>query len=321
MYDNLISENIWLIGAGSMAQEYAKVLNGQNKNFSVIGRGKESAGLFIENLQIPVFIGGINKAISISSIPPKHVIVAVGVNQLSNVCLELIDFGVENILVEKPAGMNIDEINQICQKARRKTKVFVAYNRRFFASTLKAQKIIEEDGGVTSFNYEFTEWSHVIEKLEKPKEVFEAWFLANSTHIIDLAFFLGGAPKKMSCFTYGTMDWYKKASVFSGAGITKKNALFSYQANWKGPGRWSVEIITPKHRLILRPIEKLQIQNIGSVVVNYIEIDDKLDNDYKPGLFLQTNAFLDGKQDTLLSIEEHFKNLLYYEKIESGGIL
>lgn len=320
MYDNLISENIWLIGAGIIAQEYAKVLQGQNKSFSVIGRSKESAELFSEKLKIPVVTGGVNKAVSSSSTPPKYAIVAVGINQLASVCIELIDFGVRNILVEKPAGMNKWEINQICDRARaQEAKVFVAYNRRFFASTLKAQKIIEEDEGVTSFNFEFTEWSHIIEKLDKPMEVFEAWFLANSTHIVDLAFFLGGAPTKMSCFIFGATDWYKKASAFSGAGITDKNALFSYQANWKGPGRWSVELITSKHRIIFRPIEKLQIQNIGSIEVNFIEIDDKLDNEYKPGFYLQTQAFLEEKHHMLLGIEDHYKRTLFYEHIETGG--
>lgn len=322
MYDNLIFENIWLIGAGIMSQEYAKVLIGQNKKFSVIGRSKESAELFSKKLEMPVFIGGVDKALLYSQSPPEFAIVAVGVDQLSSVCLKLIDFGIRNILVEKPAGINKQEINQICDKAKeKKAKVFVAYNRRFFASTLKAQSIIEEDGGVTSFNFEFTEWSHVIEKLEKPKEVFESWFLANSTHIVDLAFFLGGTPSKMSCFTFGATKWYKKASAFTGAGITENNALFSYQANWIGPGRWSIDVVTSKHRLIFRPIEKLQIQNIGSVDISFIELDDELDKEYKPGLYLQTQAFLNNNQDILLGIEEHYKRTLFYEHIETGDII
>ena len=38
--------------------------------------------------------------------------------------------------------------------SEKEANVFVAYNRRFYASVLKAQEIIEEDGGVTSFNFE-----------------------------------------------------------------------------------------------------------------------------------------------------------------------
>ena len=45
---------------------------------------------------------------------------------------------------------------------------------------MNRKEIIAEDNGVTSFNFEFTEWSHEIEKLEKAPGVKENWFLANS---------------------------------------------------------------------------------------------------------------------------------------------
>ena len=74
----------------------------------------------------------------------------------------------KNILVEKPAGLNKQKIMEVSELAKEKdAQVYVAYNRRYYASVLKAQEIIAEDGGVTSFNFEFTEWAHVIEKLQK----------------------------------------------------------------------------------------------------------------------------------------------------------
>ena len=98
---------------------------------------------------------------------------------------------------------------------------------------------------------------------------------------IDLAFFLGGEPKELSCFTFDKLAWHKPA-VFTGAGITNTGALFSYQANWNAPGRWGIEILTSQHRLYLRPMEKLQIQNTGSVDISEVEIDDQLDKEFKP---------------------------------------
>ena len=50
---------------------------------------------------------------------------------------------------------------------------------------------------------------------------------------------------------------------FSGAGISISGALFSYQANWQSAGRWSVEILTKKNRLILCPLEELKVQKRG----------------------------------------------------------
>lgn len=319
MQNNLIDKNIWLVGSGYMGKEYARVLKGQGKKFSVIGRGNDSAKSFEDRFSMPVFIGGLEKALEMESKCPEYAIVAVGVDQLLNSCLRLIEFGVKNILVEKPAGLNSREIKEMCDKAKdNNSKVFVAYNRRFYSSTLKAQEIIKEDGGVTSFNFEFTEWSHKIKTLTKLQEVLDAWFLANSTHVIDLAFFLGGTPKEMSCYISGATDWYTKASTFSGAGITNDNALFSYQANWEGPGRWGVELITRKHRLIFKPMEKLQIQEIGSIEINGVDISDELDHQYKPGLYLQVKSFLEKDDNNLLRIEEHYNRTLIFEHIEDG---
>ena len=40
------------------------------------------------------------------------------------------------------------------------------------------------------------------------------------------------------------------AALVAGAGVTENGALFSYHANWEAPGRWSVEIMTKKRRLM-----------------------------------------------------------------------
>ena len=79
---------------------------------------------------------------------------------------------------------------------KNQSKIFVAYNRRFYNSSIEAIKIINNDGGVLSFNFDFTEIVKKVEKLKLPKKVKENWFLCNSTHVVDLAFFLCGFQKK-----------------------------------------------------------------------------------------------------------------------------
>lgn len=319
MHDNMISESIWLIGAGSMAVDYSKVLEGLSRKYSVIGRGIDSSESFTKITGHPVLLGGVSKAIEVGLKAPEYAIIAVDINQLATTCISLIDFGVKNILIEKPAGLNSNQIRDLSEKVRQsKSNVYVAYNRRMYASTLKALEIINEDGGVKSFNFEFTEWGHVIEKLDRSSDIMQEWFLANSSHVVDLAFYLGGFPKSMTCYTSGTTKWYKKASIFTGAGVASNCALFSYQANWNAPGRWSVEIVTQKHRLIFRPLEKLQIQRIGSVQIDLVEIEDDYDTKYKPGLFLQTKSFLDDDLNQLLTIAEHSKRMIVYDAIENG---
>ena len=91
----------------------------------------------------------------------------------------------------------------------------------------------------------------------------------------------------------------------------ENNTLFSYNANWEAPGRWSVEVITNKSRLILRPLEKLQIQKIGNLDPEFVQINDVLDVDYKPGLYEQTKSFINGNNLNLCDIDEHRKNFKY----------
>ena len=48
-----------LIGAGKMAEAYAKVLNVKTLNYNVVGRGERSAKAFSDELGINAFIGGL----------------------------------------------------------------------------------------------------------------------------------------------------------------------------------------------------------------------------------------------------------------------
>lgn len=300
-----------------MGKEYAKVLNSLNMHYSVVCRSFESASKFNEEFGVMPIYGGIKKAIKKIEEKPDAAIVAVNVEFLSSIVCVLLDYGIKKILVEKPAGLNKNEILKIYKTSKTMgAEVYVAYNRRFYSSTEKALEIIKEDGGVSSFNFEFTEWGFQIEKTHHSIEVKENWLLANSTHVIDLAFFLGGYPKKMCSFHSGKLNWHNRASKYSGAGVTDKGALFSYQANWDAPGRWAVEILTKDHRIYFKPMEELSIQNKNSVAVEDVEINNQLDLDFKPGLYKQVEAFLFKENDVrLITIEEQLNHMNFYEKI------
>ncbi|MDR2424023.1 MAG: Gfo/Idh/MocA family oxidoreductase [Prevotellaceae bacterium] len=303
---------IWLIGVGYMGIEYAKVLDSLKKEHIAIGKGEKNAAIFTETTRHEVVTGGLFLFLSQNPPLPESAIVAASAENLAETAAALMQYGVKKILLEKPGAMSLAEINSLLEIANKtQSLVQIAYNRRFYSSTLKAEEIIKADGGVTSFHFEFTEWAHIIENLNKPQSILANWFLGNSTHVVDLAFFLGGVPKEMKCFTIGELLWHKPA-IFSGAGITNSNVLFSYHANWRAPGRWSVELLTSKHRLYFKPMETLQIQKTGSVTVEPVEIDDRLDKDFKPGLFLQTQAFINNDYTRFCSLKEQRKNFNFY---------
>jgi len=300
-----------------MAVEYAKVLHALNVGFEVVGRGTASASRFFETTGISAHIGGIEAYLDTIDYKPEQAIVCVTENMLGEATRTLLRKGVKSILVEKPGGLTPEDVMQTEAISRQvNAEVFVGYNRRFYASVIKAQEIIKADGGVSSLYFEFTEWSHVIEELQKAPGVKENWFLANSSHVVDLAFYLGGNPLDICCFTAGGVNWHPSAAVFAGAGKTETGALFSYHANWGAPGRWSLEVMTRAHRLVFKPIEKLHIQKIGSILVEECPIDDELDKNYKPGLYRQTELFLRNNKK-LLTLSEQANLMEWYLKINN----
>lgn len=312
-------KNIWLIGTGLMGQEYAKVLRSLGSDVKVIGRGEENCSLFREKTGIQALTGGLAAHLQTDPEVPEYAIVAVGIEALTETVLMLIRHGVKYILLEKPGvgyPYEIDEISEAAEASD--AHILIAYNRRFYASVMRARELIREDGGVRSMHFEFTEWSHVIRDLKKHKAEHENWFLGNSTHVIDTAFHLGGKPTEMCSFVKGGIEWHPSSSVFSGAGITEVGALFSYHANWEGPGRWTIDIITSRHRFIFKPMESLQVQKIGSVAVEPVVIDDSLDKEFKPGLYLQTKVFLDHDFSMMVTLAEQKRMIGEYYMKMSG---
>lgn len=311
------SAGVWLVGVGPMAVEYAKVLRGIGVPFLAIGRGEMSAATFAAQTGIRPVLGGLEAYLLSRPPVPEHVIVCVGVEGLYATSLSVLRYGARTVLVEKPGGLGVREIEDLAGSARAmQAGVWIAYNRRFYASVQRAAEIAREDGGVRSFTFDFTEWSHVVVTLPQPPRVKARWVLANSSHVIDLAFFLGGRPKRLETSWAGGLTWHPSASIFAGAGEAEGGALFSYQANWEAPGRWGVELCTRRHRLILRPLETLQVQELGSVTAEPVDLADALDRAYKTGLYNQVLAFLGrGDGGALCPIEEQAVNAAVYNKM------
>lgn len=307
MSHNLKSTQVWLVGAGPIAIDYAKVLQHFEMTPTVIGRGKLSASKFEETTGISVQVGGLECFLTKAQpTPDTFIIIATGTEALMPTLLKFMKLDFKRILIEKPAAVSIEELlnNEINIKPIQE-KVFVAFNRRFYPSVIKAMEIIKEDEGLQSMHFEFTEWSHRIEPLEKAPGVKENWFFANSTHVIDLAFFIAGQPVDWRAFSKeGTLSWHDK-SYFSGAGITDKGVVFSYHSNWESAGRWGIELLTKKRRIYLKPLEEVSLQLRGNLAVEPFNFGVQRDDKFKPGFLEQLQAFLNFDSKYLLSIENH----------------
>ena len=79
--------------------------------------------------------------------------------------------------------------------------------------------------------------------------------------------------------------------------------------------RWGVELLTRQNRYLLRPLEMLQAIPLGSVDPLPIALDDALDKQFKPGLYMQCEAFLNGHTQLFCSLAQQLKAFPIYERI------
>jgi hypothetical protein len=249
----------------------------------------------------------------------QNAIVAVTEEELGRATFQLLHAGIRRILVEKPGAVDAAELRELQAVAQKtSSEVFIGYNRRFYASVLKAREIINQDGGVISFNFDFTERSHRMIDAKKPAVIKKEWFFHNSSHVVDMAFYLGGTPKQMQAYVAGFLEWHQGPGRFAGAGVTKNGAVFSYHSCWDGPSRWGVEILTLQHRLIFRPLEKLQVQMLSSFDILPVEIDDSLDLKFKHGIYRQAESFLKKDASEIPTLADQVAMLPIFHQILTG---
>jgi predicted dehydrogenase len=217
-------------------------------------------------------------------------VVAVGEEALAETAERLIERGARTVLVEKPGGLHARALDGLRRTA---ASVFVGYNRRFYASVGRARELIEADGGPVCLTFEFTEVERLVladrERRALGSTVLQRWGIANSLHVIDLAFHLGGAPERLATERSGSLEWHPAGALFAGCGVTARGALFAYSAAWSGAGRWSVEVTTSARKLVLRPLETLSEQVRGSFDLSPLDLADEPAG-VKPGLAAQAAA-------------------------------
>lgn len=308
-------DDVLVVGAGPMASAYIRVLRALGIDPVVVGRSESSASRLRSKLHIRVQTGGLSKFLDHAP-APERAILALPVEELAASAKLLALAGTKNILIEKPGALNTDELSElIAALSVTHTKAWVAYNRRFLESTQTARRLILQDGGVTSFRFDFSERVDDVKQSPASSRVKEAWVVANSSHVIDLAFYLCGMPKEIASWTGGRLSWHKSGDRFVGAGIAASGAPFSYRSDWSSPGRWSLEIGTAHRRLLLSPLETLQQMLHGSWQFEVVNTENSDEEAFKPGLFKQTQAFVENETSELCSVPEQQIRMSLYERI------
>ena len=313
---DLQKKSILIIGGGYIANEYATALSKLKvKNVTILGKSKKKMEKFKRFSHYEIIDGGYEK--KLSKITTKDlVIIATPIPKLIETTKKVIECGHKTILIEKPGSVFKKDLIEL-KKIMKNKKIRIAYNRLFYPSFHKLKHLTEKEGGVTSCKFDITEWLHTIKISQYDKEVCKRWGISNSLHVISMAFELIGMPKKMISYQNGGIEWHPTGSIFVGSGISEKNIPFSYHANWKGGGRWGIEIVTRNNIYRLIPLEKLFVSKKGSTEWREIPIKPIFPN-VKEGIAEEIITMLNPKLERkigMITIDRGIEYIKIAEKI------
>ncbi len=293
------SDRVLVAGAGDMAREHVKTLlhlGIEAERIHVVGFRESNARKLGDDFGVAWTSGGTP---ALADVPaPSAAIVATSLLALPEVTCALLNYDGIRILVEKPGGLYLRDLVRIRDEANHLgAEVFIAYNRRFYPSVDRVRQICEEDGGVLSCFFDFTEVEapilQAMRDKDYPREVVDRWGIVDCLHVIDLFLHLAGKPTDWSYQVAGegSLDWHPSGSIYAGAGVTDRCAVFSYLSTWSGAGRWGVEVTTLRRKLFLRPLEGLRVQERGT----FVEVQQEIAAEparLKAGFCGQIDAFL-----------------------------
>jgi len=214
----------------------------------------------------------------------------------------------KNILIEKPGSLYYQELEEITKYIKNEN-IRIGYNRLAYPNFFKLKQLIEDDDGITSCRFTFTERISNIDFGKKNSSVYNRWGISNSLHVITMAMELMGMPKEIYPHQYGRLEWHESGSIFVGSGISEKGIPFSYHADWGSGGRWGIEVNTKKNSYQLIPLEDLFVSPKNEGAWKKVNFDLAFP-DLKQGIAEEIAIMLEENsqhKDILLSLEKAIK--------------
>ncbi len=290
---------VLLFGSDYMADEYLKVLKHLGCEVVVVGRNAAKAEALAGKYGMRGLGGGAAALASIEAGSIDLTIIASAIESLKELTLASVSAGLKNILLEKPGALDRAELAALGAAIGRKARVVIAYNRRYYNSVIELKRRIAAEGGPLGCFFDFTDREKDVLTSGKNEKVVSRWGFANSSHVIDTAFYLAGRPVELECRRSGGWAVHPSGTAFAGSGRTER-CLFSYFAAWAGGGRWAVEIATDRGRYKLSPMETLQFCKKDQFAWETIAPADEDDVRFKPGLMKMVGAALLGENNGVL---------------------
>lgn len=202
-------------------------------------------------------------------------------NSVSRACFE----HPWTVLLEKPAGYNLSDAEDIEAAARtRNRRVFVALNRRNYSSTRIVLNDLNEQRGRRLIQVQDQEDQMAALRAGQPKAVVDNWMYANSIHLID---YFSVLARGKVCAVESIIPWNPDEPRYVAAKISYDSGdVGLYEGIWNGPGPWFVSVNTPAKRWEMRPLEQAAFQIAGQRKLEAVETHP-WDSQFKPGLRVQ----------------------------------
>ncbi|MGE0456280.1 MAG: Gfo/Idh/MocA family protein [Vicinamibacteria bacterium] len=220
------------------------------------------------------------------------------------------------VLLEKPAGYDLADAEDIAAAAQGRAKpVMVGLNRRFYASTLAAKTDLDGRAGRRYIQLQDQQSYAEARHHGHPPQVVERFMYANSIHIIDYAMNFGRG--EISQVT-PLLPWRGEDTDVCVVKIDFDSGdVALYEGLWRGPGPWACAVSTPGRRWVLQPLEQARFQNAGERRTNEVSAD-AADVQYKAGFLRQAEAVVArvrGEPSTAVSLDESLRTMRLIQRM------
>jgi len=175
------------------------------------------------------------------------------------------------VLIEKPAGFDLADAEDIAACARRhRSRAYVALNRRLYSSTQAVLEDLASNHGPRYLRIQDQQDQASALAAGQPPDVVRNWMFANSIHTIDYFRVFGrGRPTAVEPILRWTPD---HPGVVLCKVAFESGDVGVYEGMWAAPGPWAVTVATPARRWELRPLEQAAFQNKGERVLTPVDV-------------------------------------------------